>query len=86
MSPCICTDDSHPFFKVITGAYHWNPTIEKTIKKGDLVYFERSETGVNISLTNNKNLSVMFITESDFVKHFEDTSLRRDNNINKLLS
>jgi hypothetical protein len=86
MSPCICIDDSHSFFKVIKGAHYWQPVIEKTIKEGDLVYFEKSDTGVIISLTDNVNVSFIFISESDFNKHFEDISFRRDNNLSKLLN
>ncbi len=85
MLPCICIDDTHSMFKVITGAHYWNPIIEKTIKKGDKVYYHYSENGVNICLTDNKDLSFMFLTKSDFKKHFEDLSIRRNKKIKKIL-
>jgi len=86
MLPCICIDDTHPMFKVIKGAHYWQPVIEKTIKEGDLVYYHIVETGVKISLTDNLNHCFMFIDETDFHKHFEDTSFRREENIDKLLN
>lgn len=85
MSPCICIDDSHSMFKVITGAHYWNPIIITRPKKGDIVFFEIIETGVHISLTNNKDSSFMFLTQNDFHNHFEDLSVKRENNINRLL-
>jgi hypothetical protein len=86
MSPCICIDDTHPMFKVIKGSHYWQPVIEKKPKNGDLLYFEIKENGVVISETNNENLSFIFMMKSDFYKHFEDISFKRDNKINDLLS
>ena len=85
MSPCICFDDSHPMFKVLKGAHYWQPVIEKTIKEGDLVYFEITETGVKISLTDNINMTFIFFSREDFYKHFEDKSIKRNNIIKNLL-
>ena len=82
---CICIDDDNSMFRVIKGAHYWQPVIEKTINEGDILYFEKTNSGVYLSLKDNKDLSFIFLTESDFLKHFEDISLRRDNNINKLL-
>jgi hypothetical protein len=85
MNKCICIDDSHVMFKVIKGAHYWQPVVEKSINEGDLVYFEKTDTGVKISPTDNINMTFIFITETDFIKHFEDISLKRDDKINKLL-
>ena len=85
MSPCICIDDTNSMFRVIKGAHYWQPVIEKTINIGDVLHFERTDSGVYLSLNDNKDQSFIFLSESDFVKHFEDVSFRRDININKLL-
>lgn len=85
MSPCICIDDTHSMFRVIRGSHYWQPVIEKTIKEGDLVYFEVIDTGVKISLIDNVNHTFIFLTETDFHNHFEDISLKRDDKINSLL-
>ena len=85
MSPSVCIDDSNAMFRVIKGAHYWQPVIELTIKKGDIVYFEKSDTGVHLSLTDNRDASFIFFGLTDFDKHFEELSIIRDNRINEVL-
>ena len=85
MSPCLCIDDSNSMFRVIKGAHYWQPVIEKSIKKGDIIYFEKSDTGVHLSLTDNKDASFIFFGLSDFDNHFIELSELRDSKIDNLL-
>ena len=85
MSPCLCIDDSNSMFRVIKGAHYWQPVIEKSIKKGDIIYFEKSDTGVHLSLTDNKYASFIFFSLNDFDTHFIELSELRDSKIDNLL-
>jgi len=82
---CICIDDSNAMFRVIKGAHYWQPVVEKSIKKGDIIYFEKTDTGVHLSLTNNKDASFIFFGLSDFENHFEEISTIRQNRIDEIL-
>ena len=73
-------------FNVIRGSHYWDPKIDKSIRVGDLVYFEITSTGVHISLTNNKDSSFIFFGLDDFKNHFEEVSEIRNRKINQLLS
>jgi hypothetical protein len=86
MEKCICIDDSSTMFKVIRGAHYWNPVIEKSVKLGDVIYFEKTNTGVHLSLCDNKDASFIFFSIEEFETHFEDLSQRRDNKINQMLN
>lgn len=85
MKKCICIDDSNSMFRVIKGAHYWQPVIEKSIKKGDLIYFEKSDTGVHLSLTDNKDASFIFFSVEDFDTHFIEISKLRDSKIDQFL-
>lgn len=85
MEKCICVDDSSAMFKVIRGSHYWNPVIEKSIQLGDIIYFEETETGVHLSLTNNKDASFIFFSSKEFHAHFEVLSQQRDRKISNLL-
>jgi hypothetical protein len=85
MSPCICIDDSNAMFRVIKGAHYWQPVVEKSIKVGDVIYFEKSDAGVYLSLTDNKDASFIFFSQRDFDLHFIGLSELRDSRINNFL-
>ena len=85
MEKCICIDDSNSMFRVIKGAHYWQPVVEKTIKKGDVIFFEKSNTGVYLSLTNNKDSSFIFFSAKDFDTHFLELSNLRDRKIDEFL-
>lgn len=73
-------------FRVIKGAHYWQPVVELSVKVGDVLFFEKKDTGVLLSKTNNPDASFIFFSENDFVKHFEDISERRDKTIDGLLN
>lgn len=86
MEKCICINDSSSMFNVIRGSHYWNPVIEKHIKLGDVIYYEKTKTGVHLSLTNNKEASFIFFSLEEFETHFQDLSQQRDNKINQMLN
>jgi hypothetical protein len=72
-------------FRVIKGAHYWQPVVEKTINKGDLIYYEISDSGVHLSLTDNKDASFIFFSERDFNQHFIPVHKLRDKKIDEFL-
>ena len=85
MSPCICIDESSSMFKVIKVAHYWQPVVELSIRVGDIIYFEKRNTGVVLSKTDNPDHGFIFFSEGEFEKHFKDLCEKRDNRIDELL-
>lgn len=85
MSPCLCIDDTNGMFRVIRGAYYWEPIIEKTINIGDIVYYQKSKSGYTISLTDDLDKSIIFLTKEDFFKYFEKVTTIRNRKIDLII-
>jgi len=72
-------------FKVIKVAHYWQPVVELSIRVGDIIYFEKRNTGVVLSKTDNPDHGFIFFSEGEFEKHFKDLCEKRDNRIDELL-
>ena len=72
-------------FRVIKGSHYWQPVVELSIKKGDIIFFEKRNGGVLLSKTDNINAGFIFFSELDFETHFDEVSQIRDNKIKDIL-